>query len=99
MARIKSHNRPATAARQARLAARELLALAQMLQEQAADIIARAEQDSARDDWGLAGTAMALVHDAKKLVLRDFLVANGSEADAERIVDAAVARKMAKDFL
>ncbi len=99
MARIKSHNRPATAALQARLAARELLALAQLLQEQAADLIVRAEQESNRDDWALAGTAMNLAHDAKKLVVRKFLVADRSEAEAEQVVNDAVAHKMAKDFL
>ena len=84
-----------TAARATWLAARELAALAELLKEQANDLSLRAEQPSV--NWGDAGTAQNLAHDALKLVARHFYAqAGNSEVEAEKLVDRAVSDKIAR---
>lgn len=80
-----------TAARATWLAARELHALAKLLQEQAFDLSLAAQQPGVH--WGHAGDAQALAHEARKLVARNYLERAGSEAQAEAMVAADVAAK------
>jgi hypothetical protein len=77
------------------LAAAELTALAELLKEQAHDLTLRGT--AADCHWGDAGTAQTLAHDTRKIVARAFYAqAGNSEAEAERLVGAAVAEKLAK---
>jgi hypothetical protein len=77
------------------VAAAELVALAELLKEQALDLSVRATAPDCH--WGDAGTAQTLAHDTRKIVARAFYAqAGNSEAEAERLVGAAVAEKLAK---
>src|SRR5690606_7915443 len=81
-----------TAARDTWLAARELHALAKLLQQQAFDLSLAAQQPGVRR--GHAGDAPALAHEARKLVERTYLERPGSAWQAEAMVEKAIAAKV-----
>jgi hypothetical protein len=87
--------REGSPARATWLAARELLALAELLKEQASDLSLQAEQPGV--NWGHAGTAQSLAHGARQLVAREYIQrAGNSESAAEQLVREDVAHKIAR---
>jgi hypothetical protein len=93
--RTRPIQKDGTPARATWLAARELLALAELLKEQASDLSLQAEQPGVH--WGHAGTAQSMALAVRHLVAQNYYHrAGNSERAALEMVAEDVAHKIAR---
>lgn len=71
----------------------DALALLEVLRDQVK--AAAAEAAGPTCHYGHAGDAQCMAHDLRRIAVRAFTKPNGAEADAEVLLDAAVAAKVA----